>query len=65
MANVKFTYSDSEAGTQKENFTELSDIVKHIEGFGWHGDSKGVILQNDEPILEYVSREDGLIWSKL
>lgn len=61
---TKFTYSDSEAGNQKDVFTTLSEIVKFIEDFGWNGDSEGIIFQNDEPILEYVSRQDSLTWRK-
>ena len=57
-----FTYSDSEAGTQTEKFNTLGDIIAHIENFGWNGDSEGVIFQNEEPILEYVSHENGLTW---
>ncbi len=65
MKTLKFTYSDSVAGMQSETFTLLSEIVKYIESFGWNGDSEGVIFQNDEPILEYVSREDSLVWANI
>lgn len=62
METLKFTYSDSEAGTQKKSFFSLSEIVKHIEDFGWHGDSEGSIMQDGELILGYTSRETGLTW---
>lgn len=57
-----FNYIDSEAGKQTEKFNTLSDIIAHIENFGWHEDSEGVIYQNEEPLLDYVSRENGLTW---
>ena len=60
-----FNYTDSEAGTQKEKFNTLSEIIAHIENFGWNGDSEGVIFQNEDPILEYVSRENRLTWKKV
>lgn len=59
-----YTYTDSEAGKQKDKFDSLSEIVKHIEEFGYHGDSDGVVLQDSEPIIEYSSREHGLTWQK-
>lgn len=59
-----YNYTDSEAGKQTEKFNTLSEIIAHIENFGWNGDSEGIILQNEEPILEYVSRENGLTWRK-
>ena len=64
MATLKFTYTDSEAGKQNEVFNTLSEIVKYIEDFGYNGDSEGMIFQDDEPILEYVSRENGMYWRK-
>ena len=59
-----YTYTDSEAGKQTENFNTLSEIIARIENFGCNGDSEGVIFQNEESILEYVSRENGLTWRK-
>lgn len=64
MKNLKFSYTDSEAGKQNETFETLGEIVKYIEDFGYNGDSEGTIFQNDEPILEYVSRENGIYWRK-
>lgn len=60
-----FNYTDSEAGKQTEKFNTLSEIIAHIENFGWNGDSEGVIFQIEEPILEYISRENGLTWRKV
>lgn len=62
MTTSIFTYADSQAGIQQEKFNSLSSIVKYIEDFGWNGDSEGVIFQNEEEILEYISREDWLVW---
>lgn len=59
-----FNYTDSVAGKQIEKFNTLSEIIAHIENFGWNGDSEGIIFQNEEPILEYVSHENGLTWRK-
>jgi hypothetical protein len=66
METLKFTYSDSVAGMQNETFAKLSEIIKYIEDFGHEGDetSYGVIFQNDEPVLEYESNQDGLTWRK-
>lgn len=64
METLNFTYSDSVAGMQSETFSNLNEIVKYIEDFGYNGDSDGIILQNDEPILCYISREKGLLWTK-
>ena len=65
MKNLKFSYSDSAAGMQSEAFNTLSEIVSYIEIFGYNGDSEGLIYQNDEPIVMYISREDGITWSRL
>lgn len=65
MEKIKFSYSDSVAGMQSETFNNLSEIVSYIEKFGYNGDSEGIIYQNDEQILMYISREDGIIWSSL
>lgn len=64
MENLKFTYSDSVAGMQTETFSNLSEIIKYLEDFGHEGEetSYGIIFQNDEPILEYVSTQEGLEW---
>ena len=64
METLKFNYSDSVAGMQTETFSKLSEIIKYIEDFGHEGEetSYGVIFQNDEPVLEYESSQDGLIW---
>lgn len=59
-----FNYTDSEAGKQTDKFDTLSEVIAHIENFGWNGDSEGVIFQNEEPIIEYVSRENELSWRK-
>ena len=57
-----FNYTDSEAGKQTEKFNTLSEIIAHIENFGWNGDSEGIVFQNEKMILEYVSSENGLTW---
>lgn len=59
-----FTYSDSVAGMQTEEFTKLSEIIKYIEDFGHTGEesSIGIIYDNDEPILMYNSSLEGLFW---
>ena len=64
MGSLKYTYSDSVAGLQSEEFEKLSDIIKYLEDFGWYGDSEGIIFQNNENILEYESRENGITWKK-
>lgn len=64
----KFTYSDSEAGEQTQVFSSLSSIVSFIEGFGYNGDSDGIVYANsggeddEEAVLVYKSRESGLTW---
>ena len=65
MKTLKFSYSDSVAGMQSETFNTLSEIVSYIEKFGYNGDSEGIIYQDDEEILMYTSREDGITWSSL
>jgi hypothetical protein len=62
---TNFNYTDSKAGTQTKMFNTLSEIIAHIENFGWNGDSEGVIFQNEDPIFEYVSRENRLTWRKV
>lgn len=60
-----FSYIDSIAGKQNETFGKLSEIVKYIEDFGFHGDfeqSTGVVYKNDNPILSYVSNKDSFEW---
>lgn len=59
-----FTYSDSVAGMQNEEFTKLSEIIKYIEDFGHTGEesSTGIIYDNDKPILMYNSSFYGLFW---
>lgn len=59
---LQYTYTDSLAGTQALTVDKLSAAIKHIEDFGWHGDSQGYVLQNGKPILEYLSLEDKLQW---
>jgi len=57
-----YTYSDSEAGMQREKFGSLSQIIAHIESFNYTQDSDGVIFQDGKSILEYSSIESGIIW---
>jgi ATP-dependent RNA circularization protein (DNA/RNA ligase family) len=68
MNNV-FTYADSLAGSQSEKFNSLSAIIKHIENFGWNGDSEGVIFKDipdgKEALIKYISRETGLSWDRI
>jgi len=53
-----FTYYDNIGGRQTQDFSSLEEIKKHIEDFGWHGDSEGVVYKNGRPVLEYISREN-------
>lgn len=62
---MNYTYYDSEAGQQSQTFDKLSAIIKHIEDFGYNGDSSGTIFQDGEPIIEYDSSETGLTWSSV
>lgn len=62
MGKQTFFYFDSEAGLQGQRFSLLSELIKHIEDFGWHGDSEGVIYANDTVILNYVSTKSGITW---
>lgn len=59
-----FTYQDSEAGMQHEKFNSLEELIDHIKSFGYIEESDGKVYKDNEPILEYVSREKGLSWSK-
>ena len=63
MKKQLFTYYDSEAGQQTTYFTSLSEMVKYIEEFGWHGDSHGVVYADNAVILNYTSKENGITWS--
>jgi hypothetical protein len=58
-----YTYSDSEAGNQSVSFEKLSEMISYLENFSAVGESYGVIYQNEKPILEYHSNENGLSWS--
>ena len=60
----KFTYSDSVAGSQTESFDKLSEITKYIEDFEHEGDeaSVGIIYEDNNPILMYVSLPDNFNW---
>ena len=60
----KFRYSDSLAGNQTIAFDKLSELIKHIEDFGHTGEetSYGTILQNEEPIFEYISNSNMFRW---
>ena len=61
-----YTYFDSVAGNQTEQFASLSEIVKYIEDFPYDGqDSDGTIFQNGEPIFTYASRVIGLDWRSI
>ena len=62
---MTLTYTDHVAGKQSASFYTLSEIVKHIENFGWNGDSEGTVFQDQEPILEYVSRENEFYWKPM
>lgn len=57
-----YTYSDSEAGMQRESFNSFSEIIAHIESFDYTQDSDGVVFQDGKAIIEYSSIESGLIW---
>lgn len=57
-----YTYSDSEAGMQRETFNSLSEIIAHIESFTYTQDSDGVVFQDGKSIIKYLSTENGLIW---
>lgn len=59
---MKYTYSDSEAGEQREVFTKLSEIIAHIESFDYKEDSDGIVFANGLAILEYSSTKNGLVW---
>lgn len=67
--NTVYTYADSLGGSQSEKFVSFSEIVKHIEDFGWHGDSEGVIFKDvpngKEVVVMYTSRENTLTWSRI
>jgi hypothetical protein len=58
----QYSYSDSQAGTQPIKSEKLSDIIKDIENFGYHGDSQGIVYEDGHPILMYDSTEAGLSW---
>lgn len=62
MKKQIFTYYDNVAGHQTISFTSLTEIIKYIEYFGWHGDSEGVVYADSKVILNYISKEDGIIW---
>jgi len=59
---MKYTYSDSEAGMQRESFNSLPEIIAHIESFPYKGDSDGIVFQDGAAIIEYSSRACGLSW---
>jgi hypothetical protein len=58
--NHSFTYYDSVAGEQQKKHKTLSEIIKYIENFGYHGDSEGTVFCDGVPITEYVSRKEKL-----
>ena len=64
MKSYIYTYSDSVAGFQSERFNKLSEIVKYIEDFDHEGEetSVGIIYENENPILMYVSSPDSFNW---
>ena len=64
MENLIFTYTDSEAGKQTEQFAKLSEIISYLENFNPNGDSEGVVYQNNEPIFEYKSENNLLSYRK-
>lgn len=63
--NYSFTYYDSVAGEQQKKHKILSEIIKYIEDFGYHGDSVGTVFCDGVPIMEYVSSKEKLIWIHL
>jgi hypothetical protein len=57
-----FFYIDSVAGAQIETFSTLDNCKKHIESFGYNGNSDGEIICDGKVVASYTSRESGIKW---